>query len=116
MMFLIALPPLVYVYFFKGLALVPLFWYMFLMFALLTFLICFFTLLGNQKSAEKSIQVFMAASVIKLLVCLFFVLIYLYLYHINEVQFILCFFYLYLLNTVFEIYALLRNLRLQNLK
>jgi len=115
-MLLIALPPLAYVFFFKGLALVPLFWLMFLMFALLTFLLCFFTLLGNRKNAETSIQVFMVASVIKLLVCLFFVLFYVYHYHINQVQFIGCFFYLYLLNTAFEIYALLCNLRLQNIK
>ena len=115
-MLLIALPPLAYVYFYKGLGLVPLFWAMFLLFAVLTFAICFFTLLSNRKNAEKSVQVFMAASIIKLLVCLFFVLFYVYEYPVSHVQFILCFFYLYLLNTVFEIYALLCNLRHQNLK
>lgn len=115
-MLLIALPPLAYVYFYKGLGLIPLFWAMFLMFAVLTFIICFFTLLSNRKDAEKSVQVFMIASIVKLLVCLFFVLFYVYQYHVNHIQFIICFFYLYLLNTAFEIYALLCNLRHQNLK
>lgn len=115
-MLLIALPPLAYVYFYKGLVLIPLFWPMFLMFALLTFLICFFTLLSNLKNAEVSVQVFMAATVFKLLFCLFFVLVYLYRYQVNQVHFLVCFFYLYLLNTVFEVYALLCNLRLQNQK
>jgi fatty acid desaturase len=115
-MFLIALLPFAYVYFYKGLALVPLFWIMFLMFGLLTFLVCFFTLINNRKDAQKAVQTFMGATTIKLLVCLFFVLFYVYQYQVNHVYFIVCFFYLYLLNTAFEIYALLCNLRLQNQK
>lgn len=115
-MFLIALPPFAYVYFCKGLGLVPLFWLMFFMFGLLTFLVCFFTMMRNQKDAEKEVQTFMGATAVKLLVCLFFVLFYVYQYQVNHVYFIGCFFYLYLLNTAFEIYALLCNLRLQNQK
>ncbi len=115
-MLLIALPPFAYVFFFKGFGLIPLFWPMFLMFAVLTFSICFFTSLTNLKNAEVSVQVFMAGTVFKLLFCLFFVLVYLHQYQVNQVHFLLCFFYLYLLNTVFEVYALLCNLRLQNQK
>jgi hypothetical protein len=113
---LIALPPLAYVYFYKGLGLVPQFWTMFLMYAILTFSVCFATLLSHLKNAELSTKVFLVGTIIKLLVCMFFVPVYLSQYHVNQLHFLLCYFYLYLLNTVFEIYTLLCNLRLQNLK
>lgn len=114
--FVIAILPLAYVYFFKGLGLIPHFWTVFLMFAVLTFIVCFSTLLCNLKNPQLSVQVFLVATIIKLLVCMFFVPVYLSQYHVNQVHFLVCYFYLYLLNTVFEIYALLCNLRLQNLK
>ncbi len=114
--FLIALPPLTYVYFFKGLGLVPHFWTIFMMFAVLTFSVCFSTLTSNLKNPKLSVQVFLVATIVKLLVCMFFVPVYLSLNHVSPILFLVCFFYLYLLNTVFEIYALLCNLRLQNLK
>lgn len=113
---LIALPPLAYVYFYKGLGLIPHFWTVFLMFAVLTFAVCFSTLISNLKNAQLPVQVFLVATVVKLLVCMFFVPVYLSKYHVNQLHFLVCYFYLYLLNTVFEIYALLCNLRLQNLK
>lgn len=115
-MFSIALPPIAYVYFYKGFGLIPHFWTVFLMFAVLTFSVCFSTLISNLKNLQLSVQVFLVATVIKLLVCMFFVPVYLYQNHVNQLHFLLCFFYLYLLNTVFEIYSLLRNLRLQNQK
>ncbi len=114
--FVIAILPLAYVYFFKGLGLIPHFWTVFLMFAVLTFIVCFSTLFSNLKNPQLSVQVFLVATIIKLLVCMFFVPVYLSQYHVNQVHFLVCYFYLYLLNTVFEIYALLCNLRLQNLK
>jgi len=114
--FLIALPPLAYVYFGKGLGLIPVFWDVFLMFALLTFIVCFSTLLTNLKNSKLSVQAFLVATIIKLLVCMFFVPVYLSQYRVNQLHFLVCYFYLYLLNTAFEIYALLCNLRLQNLK
>ena len=113
---LIALPPLAYVNFYKGLGMIPHFWTVFLMFAVLTFLVCFSTLLSNLKNSQLSVQVFLVSTIIKLLVCMFFVPVYLYQFHVNQVHFLVCYFYLYLLNTAFEIYALLCNLRLQNLK
>lgn len=58
----------------------------------------------------------MVASMLKLLALLFFILIYLYLYEVNPASFMACFFYLYFFNTLFEVYALIRNLRLQNQK
>ena len=85
----------------------PHFWTVFSMFAVLTFLVCFSTLLSNLKNAQLSVQVFLVAT---------FVLVYLSQNHVNQILFLSCFFYLYLLNTVFEIYALLCNLRLQNQK
>lgn len=114
--FLIALPPFAYVYFYKGLGLIPHFWVIFLMFAVLTFSVCFATLISNLKTPKLSVQVFLAATIVKLLVCMFFVPVYLSRYPVNQLHFLVCYFYLYLLNTVFEIYALLCNLRLQNLK
>lgn len=114
--FIIAIPPIAYVYFYKGLGLIPHFWTVFLMFALLTFIVCFSTLLSNLKNSQLSVQVFLIATIIKLLICMFFVPVYLAQYHVNQLHFLVCYFYLYLLNTAFEIYALLCNLRLQNLK
>ena len=115
-MIFIALPPVAYVYLYKGLGLIPHFWVVFSMFAVLTFLVCFSTLLTNLKSNQLSVQVFLVATVVKLLICLFFVPVYLAKNQVNQGLFLTCFFYLYLLNTVFEVYALLCNLRLQNQK
>ena len=115
-MIFIALPPVAYVYFYKGLGLMPHFWVVFLMFAVLTFLVCFSTLISNLKNNQLSVQVFLVATVVKLLICMFFVPVYLAKNHVNQGLFLACFFYLYLLNTVFEVYALLCNLRLQNQK
>ncbi len=61
-------------------------------------------------------QIFLIATVVKMLVCLFFVVIYISHNQVNAAHFVANFFYLYILNTVFEISTLLRNLRLQNQK
>lgn len=92
------------------------FWKLFVLFSLLTLLICVSCILGNQKSNMAGTQIFLVATVVKLLMCLFFVVIYTRNNRVSPVHFLSCFFYLYILNTVFEISILLRNLRLQNQK
>lgn len=101
---------------FKPEYLIPGFWKLFVLFGLLTLLICVSCILGNRKSNSTGTQIFLIATVVKLLLCLFFVVIYLQYNPVNALHFVACFFYLYILNTVFEISTLLRNLRLQNQK
>ena len=61
-------------------------------------------------------QVFLIATVLKMLLCMVFVALYTRKHEVNAIHFVLSFFYLYILNTVFELRTLLRNLRLQNPK
>lgn len=101
---------------FKPIFLIPAFWKLFLLFNLLTLIICVSCLLGNQKNSMTGTQIFLIATVVKMLLCMFFVAIYVKQHEVNAIHFMADFFYLYILNTVFEISTLLRNLRLQNRK
>ena len=114
-MLITAAPP-VLLQLFKPAYLIPGFWKLFVLFGLLTLLICVSCILGNQKSNMAGTQVFLIATIGKLLMCLFFAIIYIQHNQVNAVHFVSNFFYLYILNTVFEISTLLRNLRLQNQK
>lgn len=60
-------------------------------------------------------QTFMAATTVKILFTLFFVLFFLTKTTVNRYVFMADFLYIYFLNMGFEIYCLLRNLRNQNL-
>lgn len=64
--------------------------------------------------AENSAKTFLAATVLKLLLCMSIALLYIVKIEVSRSLFVLNFFYLYFLNTAFEIYALIRNLRHQN--
>jgi hypothetical protein len=114
-MLITALPP-VLLQIFKPFFIIPAFWRLFLLFNLLTLLICISCIFGNKKNSMAGTQVFLIATVVKMLLCMFFVAIYTRHHQVNAIHFVLNFFYLYILNTVFEISTLLRNLRLQNPK
>jgi len=92
-------------------------------FWLIFFYISGFTLLGlggillvQQKKKEYYVQAFLASTTVKILACLFLIVIYLMKNKVNKYVFLADFFYVYLLNMVFEVYLLLRNLRHKNLR
>lgn len=114
---IIALPPLVAEYLLpQHNLLMEKFWVVFLFFTLLTLMVSCAIIISMSKGSRISVQVFMAASITKLLACMIFALVYLSIYKVSELRFIACFFYLYFLNTIFEIYSLLCNLRHQKLR
>jgi hypothetical protein len=113
---LLAAGPLYLWYFGDKSLLIPQFWFMFSFVATLTLLAITGILAAQSVSPELGTQAFMAATVIKLLACLVFVLVFILKQKVNRPVFMADFFYLYFLNTGFEIYVLLRNLRNQNLK
>ncbi|RYE18834.1 MAG: hypothetical protein EOP42_30075 [Sphingobacteriaceae bacterium] len=110
-----ALPP-VLLQLFKPFWLIPAFWRLFILFNILTVVVCISCLIGNQKSSMAGSQVFLIATVVKMLLCMVFVALYTRKHEVNAIHFVLNFFYLYIVNTVFELRTLLRNLRLQNPK
>lgn len=112
----IAVPPFILLYIGRGELLDPAFWKMYSFFFLLTTLVCGTVVFGQQKNDKMGVQLFLAATTIKLLACMIFVLIYLHKKPQNSLHFVFSFFYLYLVNTGFEIYGLLCNLRDQNEK
>lgn len=113
---LITAAPAVLLQLFNPIHLIAGFWKLFVLFGLLTLFICVSCLLGNKKSIAAGTQVFLIATVVKILMCLFFVVAYIQNNQVSATHFVSNFFYLYILNTVFEISILLRNLRLQNKK
>ncbi len=96
--------------------LVPGFWLLFQFFSSLTFLISLAVIWAQQKNGTLGGQVFLGATTLKLLLCMTIALIYTHRYKVNDIVFVLDYFYLYFLYTVFEIYVLLTNLRVQNKK
>ena len=96
--------------------LTPHFWLIFLFLSGLTLAVVIAVTLAQQANAEKGAQVFLAATVFKILSCLIFALIFLLKNKVNKYIFVADFFYIYFLNTAFEVYVLLRNLRNQNFK
>jgi hypothetical protein len=96
--------------------LTPHFWLIFSFLSGLTLVVVIAVLLGQQINAERGAQLFLAATVFKILSCLIFALIFLLKNKVDKYIFVGDFFYVYFLNTAFEIYTLLCNLRNQNLK
>lgn len=113
---LLALPPIYFIYFGDKSLIVPQFWGLFVFVGGLTLLALIAILAAQSSSAELGTQIFMAATVFKLLACLVFVLVFFLKHKVDRPVFMVDFFYLYFLNTGFEIYVLLCNLRNQNLK
>jgi len=96
--------------------LVPHFWLIFFFLSGLTFLVLTSILVVQQKNKEYYVQVFLAATTVKILACLVFIVLFLMKNKLNKYVFLADFFYVYLLNMVFEVYVLLRNLRHKNLR
>lgn len=113
---LIAIIPLGLIGAKAGSMLAPGFWYMFFFFLAVNYVICSIVVLGQKKDDKLGVQLFLIATIVKLLSCMVFALIYVQKMPVKPITFMACFFYLYLLNTAFEIYTLLSNLRVQNKK
>jgi hypothetical protein len=113
---IIALPPALLGYTRYAGSLIPGFWLIFQFFSSLTFLICLGVIWGQLKNDTLGSQIFLGATTLKLLLCMFLALVYLRKYTVNDIVFVLNYFYLYFLYTAFEIYSLLSNLRVQNKK
>jgi hypothetical protein len=96
--------------------LVPRFWLIFFFLSGLTFLVLASIVIVQQKNEEYYVQVFLAATTVKILACLVFIVVFLMKNKLNKHVFLADFFYVYLLNMVFEVYVLLRNLRHKNLR
>jgi hypothetical protein len=96
--------------------LVPQFWPMFAFIDFLTLTVIVGVLLSQSFMPEFYAQIFLAATVFKMLACLVFMLVLVLKTKVDKPVFVANFFYLYFLNTGFEVYVLLRNLRNQNLK
>lgn len=92
------------------------FWLLFFFLSTLTLVVIIAVIKGQQISAERGSQVFLAATVFKILACLVFALVFLLKNKVNKPIFVADFFYIYFLNMAFEVYSLLRNLRNQNLR
>jgi hypothetical protein len=113
---LLAVPPVCLIFFNLQHLLVAHFWLLFGFVGGLTLMALTGVLLAQNGDPETYTQVFMGATVFKLLACLVFVLVYVINIQVNKTVFMLNLIYLYFLNTGFEIYVLLRNLRNQNLR
>ena len=92
------------------------FWLIFFFLSGLTFLVLTTILVVQQKNEEYYVQAFLAATTVKILACLVFIVVFLMKNKVNKYVFLADFFYTYLLNMVFEVYVLLRNLRHKNLR
>jgi hypothetical protein len=90
------------------------FWMIFGFMSGLTFLVVAMMLIVKQKNGEYFTQAFLGGTTIKILACLIFILVFVAKNKVDKSVFLADFFYVYLLNTAFEIYVLLRNLRLEN--
>jgi hypothetical protein len=115
--FFLAIPPLVAQYFFpiEGL-LIPKFWLLFWIFAILTFSIYSFAYWRMSISINASGQALLGSITIKLLICTLIAFLYISENTVDPIKFIINFFYLYFLHTVFEIYCLLCNLHNPKIK
>jgi peptidoglycan/LPS O-acetylase OafA/YrhL len=92
------------------------FWLIFFFLSGLTFLVLGSILIVQQKNKDYYVQAFLAATTVKILACLVFIVVFLTKNKVNKYVFLADFFYIYLLNMVFEVYVLLRNLRHKNLR
>ncbi|OCX50979.1 hypothetical protein BEL04_19870 [Mucilaginibacter sp. PPCGB 2223] len=112
---LLAIPPAIIQTYFAPLNLIiPYFWQLFGLFAVLTLIIHLLNHTGFIKGSKNSVKTFLGGTFIRFIVFMIVILAYTTKIQIDAPKFIGNFFYLYLFNTVFEIYCLLINLRNQN--
>jgi len=114
--FIIAIPP----YWLKnsghGDFISPDFWLIFIFLSALTLLVITSILVVRQMYPDFFSEAFMAATAVKILACLIFVVIFLKKNKVDKYVFVADFFYIYFLNTAFEVYILLRTLRNKKLR
>ncbi|MDB5006457.1 MAG: hypothetical protein JWQ84_641 [Mucilaginibacter sp.] len=109
--FIIAIPPYALNKFGHSDLLIPEFWLIFFFLSGLTVLVVTSILIIRQMYPTMFSEAFMGATVVKILSCLIFVLVFLAKNKMNKYVFLGDFFYVYFLNTAFEVYILLRTLR-----
>ncbi len=111
-----AMPPAILIYCGQTEYIITKFWILFGYVSALTLLVIIAVTVAQKTNTEAGAPAFLAATTVKILSTLFFLLIFLRKNHVNKLPFAADFFYIYLLNTLFEVYSLLRNLRNQNLR
>jgi hypothetical protein len=90
------------------------FWVLFTFITGFTCIVIASVLFIQRFNAALYAQAFLATTIVKMLGCMAFALLFVLKLHIDHGIFLLNFSYLYFLNTGFEVYVLLRNLRNQN--
>jgi hypothetical protein len=108
---IIAVPPYALNAYGHANLIIPEFWLVFFFLTGLTLLVVTSILIIRQMFPGMFSEAFMGASVVKILACLIFVVIFLAKNKVEKHVFIGDFFYVYFLNTAFEVYILLRTLR-----
>jgi hypothetical protein len=109
--FIIAIPPFALNKYGHADLLISEFWLIFFFLSGLTLLVVASILIVRQMFPTMFSEAFMGATVVKILGCLIFVVIFLAKNKVNKYVFLGDFFYVYFLNTAFEVYILLRTLR-----
>jgi hypothetical protein len=112
--FILAAIPLLLSYTGHGNLLLAKFWVLFSFITGFTFIVIASVLFIQHNNPALYAQAFLATTIVKMLGCMAFALIFVLKLHIDHGVFLLNFSYLYFLNTGFEVYVLLRNLRNQN--
>jgi hypothetical protein len=112
----IALPPAFLQYSGNTSLMVASFWTMFCFMSGVTLLIVTVMLVFGKRNQEHFTPAFLGGTTFKLLAFLIFIFVFLRKNPGNKGVFLTDFLYVYLLNTAFEVYILLRNLRLENLR
>jgi hypothetical protein len=118
LLFLVCLsvPPVILQYSGHDDLLVPKFWLFFFFLSGLTLLVIGSILFVQHKNQEYYAQAFLAATTVKILALLIFILIFSAKNNVDKHIFIADFMYTYFFNMGFEVYILLRNLRHKNLR
>jgi len=109
--FIIAIPPYALNKYGHQDLLTPDFWAVFFFLSGITLFVVAGILIVRQMYPNMFSEAFMAATVVKILACLVFILVLLSKNKVNKYVFLGDFFYIYFLNTAFEVYILLRTLR-----
>lgn len=111
----LALPPLFVVRLYPHeIYLIPFFWELFAAFAVLNLVVYILAWWGSLRSNSGAAKGFLGGTMFKFLLWMIVVFIYIRFVKVDGGKFLINFFYLYFFNSVFEIYCLLRNLRIQN--
>jgi hypothetical protein len=109
--FIIAIPPYALINYGHADLFISEFWLVFFFLSGLTILVVASILIVRQMYPTMFSEAFLGATVVKILACLIFVVIFLAKNKVNKYVFVGDFFYVYFLNTAFEVYILLRTLR-----